>query len=587
MSLYKDCIQVVHGSPDVPDKGCTMLTIPPGGQLSQFGKSADDLGLDKWHYNNIFYISDIHLEHRIVYKFPASATAIQIKSFVKGMARELFVDKFLESINSGHRPIVLFGGDIASTFELAELFYYEFIKQWDKFEEPERRQKKRYIYAVLGNHEIWSFSDLDSCCKTYQNLFETLGITFLNNSITWFGEHRVPPKRIEDDCEDISKEVGVTKYEEKFRHIYNTMIVGGIGFAGYNEEFNANNGIYRKTIDRKQEIEETQKWEEKYHKAMEIAKKNRFPLIILSHHPISDWSKEQPYNDCVYISGHTHKNYLYHDDDRDIHVFANNQIGYKDVPVKFMQAYIYQRKNPFSDFKDGYYEISSSDYLRFYDYMGEYIAGNGSVEHQISNNNAVFYMVKHEGYYGFFLMSSKGAYICAGGRIKKIGHIGDIEKYDKYFSIMISTYMRLLLPYRNAQEQIAEAVKSFGGAGTIHGCIIDIDFLNHVMLNPSDGTITYYTSPRFGFVKPYGSMIQLLHENNRQLEREYKRQLELFGDSGGNILAKNQIDITGEMIRIDIKNSVYAASNRLNQLQRLFNKKILRDWDDNLLIYNE
>lgn len=594
MSLYKDCIQVVHRLPDIPDEDCTMLTIPSGGQLSQFRKSADDLGVNAWYYNNVFYISDIHLEHRIAYKFPVCATAIQIKSFVKGIARGLFVDKFLESINSWHRPIVLFGGDIASTFELAELFYSEFIKQWDKLEQQqtEFRQKERYIYAVLGNHELWAFADLDSCYKAYQKLFEELGISFLNNSVTWFGEHIVPQKRIADKPLDISdevttKEVGLTAYEAQLRHIHNTMIVGGIGFAGYNKEFNANSGIYRETIDREKEIEETQKWEESYHKALKIAEENKSALIVLSHHPISDWSKEQPYSGCVYISGHTHRNYLYHDDDRDIHVFANNQIGYKNVPVKFKQAYIYQRKNPFASFKDGYHEINSSDYLRFYDYMGEHIAGNGFVERQIRSNNAVFYMVKHEGYYGFFLMSSKGAYICAGGRIKKIGDIGDIEKYDKDFFVMISSYMRLLSPYRKAQEQIAEAVRSFGGDGTIHGCIIDVDFFNHVMLNPSDGTVTYYTSPAFGLVKPYGSMIELLHENNTLLEREYKRHLKLPGAPFCDILTKSQLDITDEMMQIDIKNSVYAVSNRMNQLQRLFDKKILRDWNDELLLRHE
>lgn len=586
MSLYKDCLQVVGGLPDIQFEDCTELNISCGGQLTQFGKSTDDLGIETWYCDNVFYISDIHLEHRIAHNFSERATSAQIKSFVKGLARGLFADKFLDSINSWNRPIVLFGGDIASTFELAELFYQEFIKQWDKHERMGLRQKTRYIYAIIGNHELWAFSDLKSCCKAYQGLFDTLGISFLNNSATWFGEHRVPQITLEDKSLKEYQDEDMSKIETQLRHIYNTMIVGGIGFASYNDEFNANNGIYRETVSRKEEIEESRKWNETYHKAMETAKENKSALIVLSHNPISDWSREQPYSSCVYFNGHTHRNYLHHDD-ADTHVFANNQIGYKNVPVSFKQAWIYQRKNPFVGLTDGYHEINSYDYLRFYGYMGEYMAGNGIVERQIKTNNAVFYLVKHEGYYGFFLISSKGAYICAGGRIKKISNNGDIEQYDRDFSAMISTYMKLLSPYRNAQEQIAEAVKSFGGDGTIHGCIIDVDFYNHVMLNPSDGTITYYTSPAFGLVQPYGSMVQLLHENNRQLEREYKKQLELLGDSGDSILTKSQFDLVGEMIQIDIKNSVYAVSNRMNQLQRLFDKKILRDWNKELLVHHE
>lgn len=44
------------------------------------------------------------------------------------------------------------------------------------------------------------------------------------------------------------------------------VILGGIGFSGYNEEFNADTGIYRNTIDRKTEIKETQKFEKLYNK---------------------------------------------------------------------------------------------------------------------------------------------------------------------------------------------------------------------------------------------------------------------------------------------------------------------------------
>lgn len=270
-----------------------------------------------------------------------------------------------------------------------------------------------------------------------------------------------------------------------------------------------------------------------------------------------------------------------------IHVFANNQLGYKKYNVLFKQAYIYKRMNPFAAFEDGYHEINSPDYLRFYDYMQENINGNGLVERQIKNNNAQFYMIKHSGYYGFFLLSPKGLYICAGGRIKKINSINDIEQIDINFTNMVSRYLRALYPYRNVQEQIAEAVKSFGGDGKIHGCIIDIDFYNHIMLNPNDGTMTYYTSPIFGHIKTYGSMLELLSDNNKFLEREYRKQMDLLGESSNNVLFKNQIDVTETLIQVDIKNSAYTISNRMYQLQRLFDKKILRDWNDVFLIHTD
>ena len=44
-------------------------------------------------------------------------------------------------------------------------------------------------------------------------------------------------------------------------------------------------------------------------------------------------------------------------------------------------------------------------------------------------------------------------------------------------------------PYRNALKTISKEIRAFGGNGNIHGCIIDIDFFNHIYVNPFDGKI--------------------------------------------------------------------------------------------------
>ena len=75
------------------------------------------------------------------------------------------------------------------------------------------------------------------------------------------------------------------------------------------------------------------------------------------------------------------------------------------------------------------------------------------------------------------------------------------------------------------KRKISEVIKSFGGSGRIHGCIIDVDFLNHVMLNPSDGQITYYYSPVFGYVEPYDNMLNLLESHNKELAMQYRKQI--------------------------------------------------------------
>ena len=48
-------------------------------------------------------------------------------------------------------------------------------------------------------------------------------------------------------------------------------------------------------------------------------------------------------------------------------------------------------------------------------------------------------------------------------------------------------------------------------------------------------------------------------------------------------MLKDTVEEKPKLEKIDIKNSPYAFSIRMNQLQRLFDKKVLRDWNEDLL----
>ena len=74
----------------------------------------------------------------------------------------------------------------------------------------------------------------------------------------------------------------------------------------------------------------------------------------------------------------------------------------------------------------------------------------------------------------------------------------------------------------------------------------------------------------------------LLEDHNPVLASNFKR---IAGDpSNALLLTQSASSLQSEMQKIDIKNSVYAFSNRLNQLQRLFDKGILRDWNKDLIV---
>ena len=141
---------------------------------------------------------------------------------------------------------------------------------------------------------------------------------------------------------------------------------------------------------------------------------------------------------------------------------------------------------------------------------------------------------------------------------------------------MVSLYVRALSPLRDAQEKLSSLVKSFGGNGRIHGTIIDIDFFNRIMISPYNGQLTFYNSPVFGIVKRYESLQGLLQDKCP----EYAERL-LTGRGAKQL---PEVEFSGsDYTRVDIKNSPYRISTRINALQRLFSGHVLRAWNEEAL----
>jgi len=190
-----------------------------------------------------------------------------------------------------------------------------------------------------------------------------------------------------------------------------------------------------------------------------------------------------------------------------------------------------------------------------------------------------FYMIKKSGYYGFFLVSDKASYISAGGRVKKISNRTNIGYYFDNFDTMIGMYINGLSPYRRAQEEIAATVRKIGGEGKIHGCIIDIDFYNHIMLNPYDGSLNFYYSPVFGQIQTYPSISALLEAHIPMLFSKYM----VMGQTTLDIYKPEDALTTEGFVEVDRKGGMYGLSKKVQQIQRLFSCRILRDWNDSLI----
>ena len=81
-------------------------------------------------------------------------------------------------------------------------------------------------------------------------------------------------------------------------------------------------------------------------------------------------------------------------------------------------------------------------------------------------------------------------------------------------------------------------LKKLGGSGWIHGCIIDIDYYNHVYVNPVDMTIRSYWASDIINKLVYPTVPSLLKAECPDL---YANYLKLIKGEKSNLLAGEQI----------------------------------------------
>lgn len=449
------------------------------------------------------------------------------------------------------------------------------------------------VYVVLGNHEYIDFENVASCVSYYQSELSKIGIKLLHNNCYVY---------------------------EKF------MIYGGTGFAKYDEKWNADTVPCCQNFSREDEKRETELFEKGYKKALTRAKEKNLCFLSVSHYPISACLNNKYDKEAIYFTGHNHQNKYVKNAEKVL--YADNQIGYKDNNIVFRIATTGFELNPYANMQDGLYVTTIEDYLQFYRYIGEDIGKGNLLYQRCQNGKANLYVIKRKGYYGFFIMNPKGASkgisIVNGGVTKKLTNSADMSWICENFDVVLSKYLQILTPLRNAQEQLSKELKELGLSGEIHGCIVDIDFYHHIMLNPSDGSMTFYYSSEFGLVKSLDSFedaiesmerrilpklentkdvweqthfplcllsIKMLEEEKIRIERAKKKYFENMKDkncllsvtSNSYLIESENTDIVEVSEReeqiVSRTDGMYGVSRKVNPLQRLFSGHVLRDFD--------
>ena len=512
----------------------------------------EDLDGDRYLSDiKISYVSDLHLLHKIKNKGCKSKEDVVY-----------LIQKIVDNIVNEGSTITLIGGDVSSDISIFELFVKLLRKTAGDY------SGRQFIF-VLGNHEFWNFPKLavDQIVKRYKEIVEKYNMYLLQNELFYKNE--------KDD-------VGIISYGELMnldnKVIYNKLkcsrvvILGGIGFSGYNEKFNANNGVYGKAVDRGKEIQESRKIEKLYNKLLEILDNKN--TIIFTHMPKKDWCVCDNYQKkFVYVNGHTHRNMFY--DDGVKRIYADNQSGYDSETVHLKYFFIDDEYDYFNDYKDGIYEITAQEYQDFARGKNMYMTFNRKIN--------ILYMLKKRGYYCFIHKTKAGVLqMLSGGALKNLNK-KNIQFYYDNMDLMIASIEKPLDKYTVYQEKIANEIKKIGGSGNIHGCIIDIDYLNHIYVNPVDLAIVGYWAVDMVNKIVYPSIRVLLKEECPFLYTNYMKLLE---DNKSNMLIlQEDKQKTTLLPQKYLETDIYKASREIKKMQKL-NINILTTWYDSILDKN-
>lgn len=510
----------------------------------------DDTG--RWRDTKVFYVTDIHLDSKISEIYGESASDEEAE-FIIGLSVENIVNDY----RSGHSDysILLIGGDVSHDCHRTEVFYKKLTESI-----PGRK-----ILAILGNHEYWDErtrgpdpGNLGLTSEFYEKMFNKMYISFADNMLfTYKGNRRYFVRGEEllnaslEDIQDYVKDSPLT-------------ILGGTGFSGLNKEYNCTCGMYRNAVrSREQEIELSARFESIYSKVLEAVPDSR--ILVLTHMPMCDWTDKSPNPNWIYVSGHTHRNVLNVSDE--FQVYSDNQIGYGGV-VHLKSFYMSREHDIFRYYPDGIHTITKELYQKFYR------SKNMSMT---CNREGTYTMIKRDSLYCFFYQDGGKPYMLDGGVIRDAsGH--DLEYYFENMTKYGEAVGGFVKEYQDRLRTISSMVKAIGGNGRMHGCIVDVDFYNHVYLNPFDGTVTSYTATDVVNKYVFPGFEAMLESERKDLLPEYRRML----DQGGTSLPATMTRQTGSEGYYG-GTDIYRVSRLFYTLQHLTENFVIRRWDDVLM----
>lgn len=538
-----------------------------------------------------FYITDLHLESQLGL---TGMTTDEIKGKVAQKVDEMLGGLSKEDMADG---VLLVGGDVADSEEVAKIF---FDAVFFHFHGP--------IIFVLGNHELWdgcTYANGKSCQKrsidevvTAYKQFNKTKFGFeakmycLENEVLVcyknsmylnsdkFGVGRKTAGMPRGGLCVLTEEMLLNTSTDDLREFFDEcsmIVLGGLGFCGLNPRYNADVGLFRDRVSREEDIERSKRFRSVYDRVMSCASDKR--VVVLTHTQMEDWTTDAPNKGWVYVNGHTHQNGLVKTEDG-ITVLYDNQVGYKPKKWHLNQFSLERYYDPFETWADGIYQITPQQYMDFN-------AGRG-IQMEYFRQQGDIYALKQKGIYMFMLQYGLGLYLLRGGQKLNVFH--GLEYYAANLEQYVEKIQMAFRPYRNALDKIAAEVKRFGGSGCVHGSIVDIDYHNHIYLDPFDGYLMPYFAVDVTDRREFRSVQELLESSpipalgsdGKPLLSAYTKLL----DAGGvSILAPTVKEDALAVVPMEVldEKNIYAPSRVLKSIQYLLDKGVVRVWNDEVL----
>ena len=141
---------------------------------------------------------------------------------------------------------------------------------------------------------------------------------------------------------------------------------------------------------------------------------------------------------------------------------------------------------------------------------------------------------------------------------------------------------KYLLEYNKYLNFVSEVIKSIGGTGRVHGSIVDIDFYNHLFVNPFDYQITPYYALSIQKKWFYMDTLSLLKDQCNDCYNNYLKLEEKSLININNVLLKVNNKITNQP-QFEEDTEMYRISRVIKNLQYITNDKIIRVWNESIV----